>query len=100
MTKSRVELHETLCGICDNVYYQTPETTKMTYPCIRYSRSRIQNRRANNEVYGQVCAYEIIVIDANPDSSIVAAVSVLPYCRHDRHYVSDNLNYDVFTLYY
>ncbi len=100
MTRSRVELHEILCGICDNVYYQTPETTKMVYPCIRYSRSRIQNRRANNEVYGQVCAYEVIVIDKNPDSQIVAAVSVLPYCRHDRHYVSDNLNHDVFTLYY
>lgn len=100
MTRSRVELHEILCGICGNVYYQTPETTKMVYPCIRYSRSRIQNRRADNDVYGQTCVYEVIVIDKNPDSQIVAAVSVLPHCRHDRHYVSDNLNHDVFTLYY
>ena len=71
-----------------NVYYQPPESIKMQYPAIVYSRERIDNRHANND------------IDKNPDSEIVEKVSRLPFCRFDRHYVADNLNHDVFTIYY
>lgn len=83
-----------------NVYYQPPESIKMSYPAIVYSRKTIDNSYANNSVYKQNYAYEITVIDKNPDSEIVNKISKLPTCRFDRHFKSDNLNHDVFTLYY
>lgn len=90
---------ETLLG-SRNVYYQPPESVKMTYPAIVYSRKRIDNRFANDNVYAQYHSYELVVIDPNPDSQIVEKVSKLPTCTFDRHYVSNNLNHDVFRLYY
>lgn len=99
---SRLKLQtllETLLG-SRNVYYQPPESVKMSYPAIVYSRNSIDNTHANNAVYGQSLSYEITVIDKNPDSEIVTRVSRLPRCRFDRHFTSDNLNHDVFTLYF
>ncbi len=48
----------------------------------------------------QTTAYQVIVIDKNPDSDYVKKVSLLPMCSFDRHYVADNLNHDAFTLYF
>ena len=83
-----------------NVYYQPPESLKMNYPAIVYARKTIDNSYANNSVYKQNYAYEITVIEKNPDSEIVNKVSKLPTCRFNRHYTSDNLNHDTFTLYF
>ena len=83
-----------------NVYFQPPESFKINYPAIVYSRSDIRNTFADNEVYKQSCMYEITVIDQNPDSEIVKKISKLPKIRFNRHFVSDNLNHDVFTIYY
>lgn len=94
----QTELEELLGS--KNVYYQPPASVKMSYPAIVYSRNDIRNDFANNDVYSQNRSYEVIVIDKNPDSEIVDRVSQLPMCRFDRHYTSDNLNHDVFTLFY
>lgn len=83
-----------------HVYFQPPTNLKMQYPAIVYSRDRIENQHADDIVYKQDTAYQITVIDKDPDSGIVYKVSQLPMCRHDRHFTSDNLNHDVFTLYY
>lgn len=99
---TRLELQtllETLLG-SKNVYYQPPATIQMKYPAIVYSRDGIENIHANDGVYGQSVSYAVTVIDKNPDSEFVKKVSKLPKCRFDRHYTSDNLNHDVFTLYY
>lgn len=100
--QSRLKLHEVLCGILGsrNVYFNPPASVKMKYPAIVYSRSDIDNHHANNAVYNQDMAYEITVVDEDPDSEFVTAVSKLPLCRFSRHYVADNLNHDVFTLYF
>ena len=83
-----------------NVYFQPPDSITMKYPAIVYSRNSIRNRNANNGVYNQDISYSVTVIDKNPDSEIVTKVSQLPMCRFDRHYKADNLNHDVFTLYF
>lgn len=97
----RLELHKILCEVLgsNNVYYQPPESVRMNYPAIVYSRSDIENRFANNSVYTQSYFYIITVIDYDPDSEIVYRLSQLPGCRYDRHYTVDNLNHDVFILY-
>ncbi len=101
MSKSRLELHEQLCSILGsrNVYFQPPSSILMKYPAITYARNNINNTTAGDTVYIQSKAYRITVIDKNPDSEIVSAISMLPHCHHDRHFTSDNLNHDVFILY-
>lgn len=101
MIMNRENLHKILVEVLgsDNVYYQPPESIKLKYPAIVYSRNVIDNTFADDIVYKQACSYKITVIDKNPDSDIVRKVSQLPMCRHDRHFKSDNLNHDAFTLY-
>ena len=57
---------ETILG-SRNVYYQPPESVKMKYPAIVYSRKNIDNIFADDTVYTQNHAYELTVIDPNPD---------------------------------
>lgn len=99
---NRLDLHKALVEILGstNVYFQTPENIQMKYPAIRYSRSSIKNRFANDDVYSQNNMYEVIVIDKNPDSEIVHKLSKMRGCRFTRHYAADGLNHDVFTINY
>lgn len=97
---SRLELHSVLTDICDHVYFQPPESIKIVYPAIIYSREAIRQVYANNEQYLKKKRYSVIVIDKNPDTSLVDLVSALPLCEYSRHYEKDNLNYDAFSLYF
>lgn len=92
-------LFENILG-SENVYNDPPESVKMKYPAIRYSRKEIDNIYANNIVYKQDNAYDVTVIYDDPDSELPILISKLPMCSHDRSYVSDNLHHDVFTLYF
>lgn len=83
-----------------NVYYQPPASVIMRYDAIVYSRENIENTFADNNVYKQDDAYEVIVIYEDPDSDLPRKISRLPKCRFIRHYTADNLNHDVFELYY
>lgn len=98
---SRLELHEILCELLGsrNVYYQPPESVKMDYPCIRYSKSKIDTKYADNKKYISKACYEIIVIDRMPDNAVIDKLLELPYCSYERTYPSDNLNHDVLTIY-
>ena len=83
-----------------NVYFQPPASVRINYPAIVYTRSDIDNTFADDSVYMQSHFYEVTVIDEDPDSKIVEAVSKLPTCRFSRHYTSENLNHDTFIIYY
>lgn len=100
--RHRLELHKLLCKTLGSrkVYFQPPESVKMEYPAIVYSRDDIENTFAENSVYKQDHQYQIVVIDKDPDSKVVDAISMLPMCRFVRHYEADNLNHDVFSIYY
>lgn len=99
---SRLKLHYELVDILgsNNVYYQPPESIKIQYPAIIYSRENIKNNFANNKVYIQNNNYKITVIDKNPDSEIVDAVSKMDSSKFVKHYSANNLNYDVFSIHY
>ena len=99
---SRLELQlvlEELLGLT-NVYYQPPSTVIMKYPAIVYSRDMMGITFANDKVYTTETAYEVIVIDKNPDSIIVGKVAKLPTAKFNRNYTADNLNHDVFIIHY
>ena len=83
-----------------NVYFQPPESIKMKYPAIVYELNDIENTHADNGVYSSYKQYTITVIDINPDSNIVDMVVLLPTCRFERYFTSENLNHWVFSIYY
>lgn len=99
---SRIALQkelENLLGL-RHVYYQTPETVKMEYPAIRYSKSDVDTKFANNKPYMHKNKYEITVIDRLPDNTVINELLKMPMCTYDRHYTADNLHHDILTLYY
>ena len=102
MAKSRLELHEILCDILGsrNVYFQPPESLKMKYPCIVYERSGIDEIFADNSEYRNLKRYTITYIDEDPDSETPDKLQAVRYCYFDTHFKADNLNHDVFTLYF
>ena len=90
---------ETILG-SRNVYFQPPATVKLAYPCIVYRRSDIDNAFADDIPYAVNKQYQVTVIDPNPDSLIPDKVGQLPKCIFDRHFTADNLNHDIYNLYY
>ena len=100
--EKRIRLQNLLEKILGNrqVYFQPPESVSMSYPAIKYSRSNMNVKHADDSIYLQRVRYEIIVIDRKPNNQIVEELLKLPYCSYDRGYKSNNLNHDVLTLYY
>lgn len=99
---SRLTLHTLLESILgsSNVYFQPPESKKLKYPAIVYERENIQTIHADNLPYRNKNAYSVTIITQDPDSDMIAKMAALPLCRFSRHFVSDNFNHDVFTLYW
>ena len=98
----RLELHSVFQELLgsSNVYYQPPESIKMQYDAIRYSKKTINSKYANDRKYSMIDCYEIIVISRLPDNPVIKKLLSLPYCSYDRHYVADNLHHDVLTIYW
>lgn len=102
MAKHREQLQtlfEELLG-SRNVYFQPPESVKLNYPCIIYERGGIRKDSANNKLYLKHKRYTVTFISEDPDSEIPDKLLDLPYCSFDRHFTLDNLNHDIFTLYF
>lgn len=83
-----------------NVYFQPPASIQLKYPCIIYERDTGNTEFAGNRPYRFVKRYQVKVIDPDPDSLIPDKVAALPMCTYDRWYAADNLNHDVFNLFY
>ena len=98
----RLDLQELLVEILgsSHVYFQPPPTVSMQYPAIVYKRSGFEYVHADNKPYNIRTKYQVTVIDKDPDSSIVDKVKALPLCSYDRSYSADDLNHDVFNLFF
>lgn len=83
-----------------NVYYDPPSNLDMEYDAIKYSKNPNKGIFADNVIYSAKDRYELVVIARKSDHPVIKKLLELPYCSHDRHYKSDNLAHDVFTLYY
>lgn len=105
---SRLELHNDFIDVLgtkneaeSRVYFRSPESKKMKYPCIKYNQAEPHVKRANNSVYDITNKYEGIVIDYDPDSKIPTEILMrFPMCSLGKPYTADNLNHFPFTLYY
>lgn len=98
--RDRQELQDIFLAITPNVYFQPPANLSMQYPCIVYSRDDVQTDFSGNRPYNRMRRYSLTVIDPDPDSSIVDAVGALERCSFSRSFKADDLNHDVFNLYY
>lgn len=83
-----------------NVYFQPPETVRMSYPAFKYNLSNIKNINADNIHYFQKRQYTLTYITYDPDDAMVDTIATWEYCKFDRSYAANNLNYFVYTIFY
>lgn len=98
----RIQLHkrfEELLG-SENVYFQPPPSVQMEYDCIVYERSRIDSDFANNQPYALRDRYQVTLIYGDPDSELPKKLAQFPMCSFETHFTADNMNHDVFNLYF
>lgn len=100
MARSRQSLHELLTTLAPKVYHQPPEDEKLEYPCIIYQRDGVETLHADNIPVSATVRYQVTIIDRDPDSDIPGKVAALPMCRFDRFYRADQLNHDVYNLFF
>jgi hypothetical protein len=96
----RLDLQTLLETFVDNVYFQPPTNVKLVYPCIIYTRDFAKTEFANDKPYNSTLRYKVMIIDSNPDSDIPSKVASLPMCLFNRFFTADNLNHDVYNLYF
>lgn len=98
----RLQLHEILKSLVPGVmvYFQPPTNVSLQYPCIMYMKDGAKTEFADNNPHLFTQRYAVTVIDQDPDSIIPRLVAALPMCTFNRHFTADNLNHDVFNLYF
>jgi hypothetical protein len=102
MTDRRLELQstlETLLGT-SNVYFQPPPNVVMQFPAIVYKRDNARTVFADDNPYAVHRRYLVTLITANPDDPAWEKLASLPQCLHERQFAANNLNHDVFNLYF
>lgn len=97
---TRLELHELLKTITPQVYFQSPSSIQMIYPCIRYNLSDENVLHADNNLYKHETRYQVTLIHPNPDNTERRQIINLPKCRFDRFFTKDDLNHYVYELYF
>lgn len=96
----RAPLQEVLESICEHVYFQPPANVQMEYPAIVYERDRGDTQYAGNLPYRHTKEYQVTLITRDPDDPRYDLLAALPMSQHERFYVADNLNHDVFTIFF
>lgn len=100
---SRLELQDKLEKLFEtkHVYFQPPESAQIRYPCIIYSRRTGETRFADNNPYSFFKAYDVTLIRQDPENDWVDKMAMsFPMCRYDRNFKTENLEHDVFVLYF
>ena len=96
----RLSLHQLLETFTDNVYFQPPTNVQLKYPCIIYKRDFANTEFADDKPYNFKLRYMVTIIDPNPDSEIPSKVASMPLSLFNRFYTADNLNHDVYNVYF
>lgn len=85
----------------ENVYFQPPESVKLDYPCIIYSKGTPDIKHADNKCYIFTQCYNVTVIYDDPDMEITKdLLGHFLMCSPGRSFSVDNLYHDTLTLYY
>ena len=99
---SRLDFQTLLQSLDDSlsVYFQPPPDVQMSYPAIVYNRDYLASEFADNVPYSTTFRWQVTVIDTDPDSPLHAKLIAMPMMKYVRHYTSDNLNHDIYDVYF
>jgi len=91
---------KTLLG-SNNVYFQPPKNLQIKYPCIIFSRGAASQEFADNKTYRLTKRYVVTHIGYDADPDIIEKMAEhFSMCSYTEHYVKDNLQHDIFSLYW
>lgn len=96
--QSMLEMLQTKAGETPHVYYQPPETVKMSYPCFVYNLDDNDSMYANNVPYLNRDVYNVTYITRSPEPVLAESMRTMPKTKFIRHFTSDNLHHFVFTI--
>ena len=82
-----------------NLYFQPPESKKLSYPCIVYGLSQIPAQHADNQPYRMAAKFTLTLIDRDAESVFVSCLANMKRTHFDRWFTADNLNHWVYTTY-
>lgn len=98
---NHVDLGDKFKTIVPNVYFQPPETIKLSYPCVVYQLSSIDHQYADNKTYIGKRRYQATLITKDPaDDRVDKIVDSFELCKFDRFFTANNLNHNVFVIYW
>lgn len=98
----REELNELLVGMLGSrhVYFQPDDKVRITYPAIVYGFDDQNAIYANNGAYRRTDAYQLTLIDRNPDVPIRKIIESSLPVRFVRAFAGDGLNHLIYSLYF
>lgn len=83
------------------VYYQPPESLKITYPCIVFERSTALQMYADNNPYRTTKRYTVTLMTKTADNDeYLDQLLALPMCTFDREFKNEGIVHDVFNIYF
>lgn len=85
----------------NSTYFQPPESVKLKYPCFVYEFSRDDVKRANDKAYLTYTGYDVTVITKDPDITFKEELKeAFTHCEWIRAFISDNLNHNIYKIYF
>lgn len=100
MARPRTKLSAKLHELCDNVYFQPPTGTKLTYPCIVYKIEDMNIRFADNSPYSLCNEYSLIYMTRDPDDNVMFDIVKMPMCSFERQAPNENIYHNYYRLYF
>lgn len=81
-----------------SVYFQPPDSAKLSYPCFIYSYSDVNVLHSDGDAYLKSEEYVVKYITKKADPKMFDALLRLNSFRFDRHYLGDGLHHYSFVL--
>lgn len=81
-----------------NVYYNPPESQKMSFPAIVYNLSDLRQVHADNRKYIDYTTYKITVVSKQVDHPAIRAVLDLPMTKFSANYTKNGFYHTVIFL--
>jgi len=100
MDNSVLTVHSYLASLFPTVtlYFQPPETLKLTYPCIIYSIENIFTRHADNRPYKIKNRYSLMLITRTLDETLNDILLSIESARFERLFIGENLYHFIVTI--
>ena len=100
MAKTRLTFQQFLKTKTARVYFQPDENIKLTYPCIVYSKTRLDSMFADDKIHKLNHGYKLIYITRDPDDALIDELVSIPYARFLRQYNVNGLYHNEYIIYW